>query len=134
NPFYVTELIGAGTMDVPPTVRDAVLARAAALSPGARALLDAIAAIGVIVNPELLAEVVGGPVEDLVEACLAVGMLRPSQRVIAFRHGIVQDTILRAMSMPRRRALHRRILAAMEARPALAKDLAHLSYHAEEAG
>ncbi|HYH11915.1 MAG TPA: AAA family ATPase, partial [Thermomicrobiales bacterium] len=134
NPFYVTEIIGAGSIDVPPTVRDAVLARASNLSPEARAVLDAVAAIGVIVDPELLAEVVGGPIEDAVEECLAVGMLRPSDRVIAFRHGLGQDTILRAMSMPRRRALHRCILAAMESRPALAKDLAHLAYHAEEAG
>ena len=134
NPFYVTEILGAGTMDVPPTVRDAVLARAANLSPEARTLLDAAAAIGVIVSPVLLEAVIGGSIEDAVEECLAAGMFRPSPRNIVFRHGLARDTFLVTMSAPRRRALHRRILAAMEDDPALAKDLAHLAHHAEEAG
>src|SRR4051794_9574223 len=33
NPFYVTEVLAAGSADVPDTVRDAVLARAARLDP-----------------------------------------------------------------------------------------------------
>jgi hypothetical protein len=35
NPFFVTEVLGAASGEVPPTVRDAVLARAARLSPTA---------------------------------------------------------------------------------------------------
>src|SRR5207244_1878902 len=40
NPFFVTEALAAGADEIPHTVRDAVLARAARLSPGARTLLD----------------------------------------------------------------------------------------------
>ena len=134
NPFYVTEVLGAGGAVIPATVRDAVLARAAQLDPEARAVLDAVAVIGVIAEPDLLAAVVGGPIEDAVEACLAAGMLRPSTGEIAFRHGLARGVILQEMSLPRRRALHRRVLAAMESRPALARDEAHLAHHAEEAG
>ena len=36
NPFFVVEVLAAGATAIPDTVRDAVLARAAALSPGAR--------------------------------------------------------------------------------------------------
>ena len=43
NAFYVTEVLAAGTGEIPHTVRDAVLARLARLSAPARRLLEAIA-------------------------------------------------------------------------------------------
>ena len=46
NPFFVTEVLAAGARDeIPQTVRDAVLARAARLSPAARTLLEAVAIV-----------------------------------------------------------------------------------------
>lgn len=45
NPFYVTEVLAAGSERVPPTVRDAVLARAAGLSGAARDVLEAVAVV-----------------------------------------------------------------------------------------
>ena len=43
NPFFVSEVLAAGTKEIPSTVRDAVLARFAGLSPVARTLLEALA-------------------------------------------------------------------------------------------
>jgi DNA-binding CsgD family transcriptional regulator len=43
NPFFVTEVLGASAQDIPDTIRDAVLARAARLSTDARRLLEAVA-------------------------------------------------------------------------------------------
>jgi hypothetical protein len=40
NPFFVTEFLAAGTGGVPATVRDAVLARTASLSPAPRTVVD----------------------------------------------------------------------------------------------
>ena len=45
NPFFVTEVLAAGGEEVPESVRDAVLARAARLSAPARGVLDAVAVI-----------------------------------------------------------------------------------------
>ena len=45
NPFFVTEVLAAGGADIPATVRDAVLARAARLSGHARRLLEAAAVV-----------------------------------------------------------------------------------------
>ena len=47
NPFFVTEALAADEQEIPPTVRDAVLARLARLSPGARTLLEAVAVVSV---------------------------------------------------------------------------------------
>src|SRR5439155_10562439 len=43
NPFFVTEVLASGEGSIPSSVRDAVLSRAARLTGGARALLDAVA-------------------------------------------------------------------------------------------
>jgi ATP/maltotriose-dependent transcriptional regulator MalT len=134
NPFYVTEIIGSGGSTIPDSIRDAVLGRAAGLSAESRALLDAASVLGVIIDPELLAAVIGAPVADLVEECMAAGMLRDFGDRIAFRHGLTRDVFLRSLSSPRRRDLHRRVLRIMEYDPVYADDLPHLAHHAEEAG
>ena len=46
NPFFVTEILAVSGQGMPANVRDAVLARAARLSPSARAVLEAAAVIG----------------------------------------------------------------------------------------
>ncbi len=51
NPFYVTEVLSAPAAAIPATVRDAVLARAARLSPPARELLERLAMIPGAADP-----------------------------------------------------------------------------------
>jgi predicted ATPase len=114
NSFLVNEVVESGAEGVPATVMDAVLSRASRLSAEGRAVLDAAATIGVTADTDLLAAVIGGPVADAVEECLAVGILRAQDRLVEFRHGLSRKAILDSMSAPRRRALHRRILDAMQ--------------------
>src|SRR5262245_35208803 len=59
NPFFVTETIASETSGIPSSVRDAVLARTARLSPAGHAVLEAAAVIGPRIEPPLLAEIVG---------------------------------------------------------------------------
>lgn len=134
NPFFVSETLEAGHAGVPASVQDAVLSRASRLTPEARAVLDAAAAIGMTADPALLAAVIGAPIDSAVEECLAVGILRPNDKVVEFRHGLSRKAIRESLSAPRRRALHRRILEAMQAGTVDERDLAHLAYHAEKAG
>src|SRR5947209_13995086 len=54
NPFLVTEVIECGGQAVPPSARDAVLARVARLSPDARKTLEVAAVIGDRVEVALL--------------------------------------------------------------------------------
>ena len=134
NPFFVTEVLAAGAAGLPASVRDAVLARAARLSPEGRAVLDAAAVLGSPVDPALLDAVVGGPTEEAVEDCLAVGILEGKEDALAFRHELARQAVLGAMSPVRRRAFHQRVLAALEDAPDPRRDLARLAHHAEEAG
>lgn len=59
NPFFVTEVLSCGTAGVPPTVRDAVLARAARGGPQSRRLLEAVAVVPSAVELSLLEALAG---------------------------------------------------------------------------
>ena len=133
NPFFVVEALATKGEGIPDTVRDAVLARAARLSPAARKLLEAVA----VVPPQAelwLLEALAGDAVDGLDECLTSGML-------VAEHG-GRGVPARARP-PRRRGiggaapegeLHRRALAALADPPGGAPDLARLAHHAEAAG
>jgi DNA-binding CsgD family transcriptional regulator len=131
NPFYVTEAIAAGGERVPDSVRDAVLARAARLGPGARTLLDAVAVAPPRAELWLLEALTGGELGHL-EACLASGMLRAGGDAVAFRHEIARVAVEEALPLHRRVALHRQALRVLCEAGNI--DPARLAHHADSAG
>ena len=133
NPFFVTEALASREAGIPITVRDAVLARAARLSPAGRTALDAAAIIGAQVEPWLLTALVGD-VAAATEECVALGMLRAQGDLLGFRHELARQAILDTITPPRRRALHALALRELASPPTGAPDLARLADHAEGAG
>ena len=133
NPFFVTEVLAAGARDIPQTVRDAVLARAAHLSAEARALLEAVAVVPGPIELWLLEAIAGEDVGRL-EECLASGILKSEQAGVAFRHELARLALEESLPPNRRAALHRKVLAMLEQPPAGSPDLARLAHHAEAAG
>jgi DNA-binding CsgD family transcriptional regulator len=132
NPFFLTEILAADGDVIPATVGDAVLARAARLSPGARRTLDAAAVIATQIYPDLL-ETLVGPWADHLDEGLECGLLRISGDHLVFRHELTRRTLLTAISPPRRRQLHAQVLAALQQGPAEGRDLALMAHHAEAA-
>jgi DNA-binding CsgD family transcriptional regulator len=131
NPFFVTEVLGAGTTRVPHTVRDAVLARSARLGAAARDLLDAVAVVPGRAELWLLDALVPAAAEALDE-CLARGMAVLADDSVEFRHEIARQVIEESLPPGRRAALNRAALTALTSRENL--DLARLVHHAEAAG
>jgi DNA-binding CsgD family transcriptional regulator/tetratricopeptide (TPR) repeat protein len=133
NPFFVTETLAAGAERVPPTVRDAVLARVARLTASGQAVLESVAIVPQRAEIWLLEALSEGALEGLDE-CLSSGMLRPELDGVAFRHELARLAVEPSLAPDRMVALHRRAVAALE-RPALgAPDYARLAHHAEAAG
>jgi ATP/maltotriose-dependent transcriptional regulator MalT len=129
NPFFVTEALAAGGVELPATVRDAVLARVKPLSRPARQVLDAAAIVHGTVDLPLLEALAGDAVEHL-EECLSCGVLGPAGAGVAFRHDLAHVVVEEALVPNQRLALHRRALAALAGHA----DPARLAYHAEGAG
>ena len=112
NPFFVTEVLGAGLTDVPDTIRDAVLARTARLDAPARALLDAVAIFPRRAELWLL-EALCSTAVNQVEACLRTGVLKSGQDWIAFRHELARLVVEESIAPDQALALHRDALAAL---------------------
>jgi DNA-binding CsgD family transcriptional regulator/tetratricopeptide (TPR) repeat protein len=132
NPFFVTEVLAASGEQIPPTVRDAVLARAARLGPAARELLDAVAIAPQKAEPWLLEALVGDRAES-VEECLGSGVLMTEPGGVGFRHELARLAIEQALAPTRAVALHRKALAALADPVAGPPDPARLAHHADAA-
>jgi DNA-binding CsgD family transcriptional regulator len=133
NPFFVTEVLAAGEGAIPPTVRDAVLARATRLSDGGRALVDAVA----IAPPRAEMWLLDGLARehvDALEECLASGMLIGGPGTVEFRHELARLAVEETVAPQRRLELHSRAVAALLDAPDSVPDLARLAHHAEAAG
>ena len=133
NPFFVTEVLASGEEHIPATVRDAVLARAARLSPGARTVLEAVA----IAPPQVELWLLDSLADDApahLEECLGSGMLLAGAASVAYRHELARLAVQESLPPTRRLGFHRAALQALSAPPDSIFDLARLAHHAEEAG
>jgi DNA-binding CsgD family transcriptional regulator/tetratricopeptide (TPR) repeat protein len=133
NPFFVVEALESGSVQIPHTVRDAVLARLARLSPEAHELLEAVAVTPPHADLWLLEAIAGG-VTDRTAECIASGMLASEPAAVRFRHELARLAVDEAISPTRKLALHRAALAALGRPPEGALDLVRLAHHAEAAG
>jgi DNA-binding CsgD family transcriptional regulator/tetratricopeptide (TPR) repeat protein len=133
NPFFVVEALAAQSEEIPDTVKDAVFARAARLSPPARRLLEAVAVVPQRAELWLLEALAGEGIDSLDE-CLTSGMLAAEPAGVAFRHELARLAFEESIALNRRVGLHRQALAALADPPGGDPDLARLAHHAEEAG
>ncbi len=125
NPFFVTEVLAAPSEAIPLNVRDAVLARAARLDSGARALLDSVAVVPLGCEYWLLEAL--ADVAHL-DACLASGVLLAGPSTVSFRHELGRLAIEEQLPAVRRIRLHQRALEALLSAPS--PDPARLAHHA----
>jgi DNA-binding CsgD family transcriptional regulator len=133
NPFFVTEVLAGGGGDIPETVLDAVLARAARLSEGGRRLLEAVAVVPGSIGIALLEELAGDDMQHLAE-CLASGMLVPAGAALGFRHELARLAIEKSLLPDRRIWLNEAALRALAELPPEQQDPSALAHHADAAG
>ncbi len=129
NPFFVTEALAASG-GLPPTVRDAVLARVARLDEAGQRALELVALAGSRAEADLVADLLPAGLAALDEP-LARGLLRRSGGDVLFRHELARLAVVDEVPAGRAVHLHRRLLAALVGRGA---DPARLAHHAEAAG
>ncbi|HKC27055.1 MAG TPA: AAA family ATPase [Jatrophihabitans sp.] len=131
NPFFVNEVLSAGGAELPPSARDAVLARAARLDPTARSALDTAAVIGGRIDPALLVSL-DGISPEAVDACCAAGMLVHEDDALRFRHEISRRAVMDAIPSRRLAKTHAEVFAQLV--ESGERDSARLAHHAEGAG
>jgi DNA-binding SARP family transcriptional activator/predicted ATPase len=125
NPLFLRELARAserGERGEPGDGRtlDALIAdHLEAIDDEARELLTWAAAMGRELRPELLADATGMPVASVLSRLDRLerrGLLKPSgEGHFDFVHDLVRQVVSRALSQPRRRAIHRQLARALAA-------------------
>jgi DNA-binding CsgD family transcriptional regulator/tetratricopeptide (TPR) repeat protein len=146
-PLHVEEFMGAIAgprtggetvlaADVPDTLDDAIRERLARRSDQARRMASAAAVIGRSFDLDMLASVVGQPVEDVAAAVAELTdhfVLAPTEAFgrFDFRHALIRDALYASMLVPERRRSHARVADVVSAAGA---DDAVLSLHLEAAG
>ncbi len=131
NPFFLLETLGAlleaerslehladlKDLPLPETVREAVEARVARLSPRAQQVLEAGAVLDPALTLELLYQTAGrGEMEtlDALDELAARQLLTEREAGYRFRHEVIRAAVYRTLSPWRRQVLHRRAGEALE--------------------
>jgi DNA-binding CsgD family transcriptional regulator len=130
NPFFVTEVLQAGSDALPTSIRDAVLARTRTLSTAAREALDVAVLIGSRMQSRLLVSLMDDPL--VVDELISHGLLIKDGDDLRFRHEIARVAIEAAVPPYRKAAIHTKIIDALLS--AGCNDDARLAFHAEGAG
>jgi DNA-binding CsgD family transcriptional regulator len=131
NPFFVTELLALGALDLPATVRDAVLARTSRVSDAGRHVLEAATVLGQRADVDLLTDVSGEPGTALDE-CVRAGTLVGGADGWGFRHELARWAVEGGLAPAAAAVLHGRALAALRARGS--RDDRRLAHHAAGSG
>jgi len=142
NPFFAEELLAArmdrGTGELPATLKDALLTRGRRLSPDARRVVLAAAAVARACGTTLLggaAELEEPALSRAVREALAANVLEQLSAgdAFQFRHDVVRQIVYEDLLPGERAGLHARVAATMtEARAALGPG--ELAYHWRAAG
>ena len=131
NPFYVTEVLAAGSEQVPATVRDAVLARVSRLSDTGQEVAAAASVIGRPAEAGFLAVVSGQPL-TAVDECIDRGVLIADGDTVAFRHDLARLAVEQSLPPAQRSAAHAQVFAQLTAYGS--HDHRRLAHHAAGCG
>ena len=144
NPFFLLELLranrsGVGINAVPASVSDVIMARMGRLPAATQAVLRSAATLGRTVDPDLLARLTGGSVDDAFDAlepAVDAGLLTVTvDGELRFAHGLVRDAVEATDSPLRRQRRHAAAARALgESDNGSGRHLAEQAWHWLRAG
>ncbi|WP_214403477.1 ATP-binding protein [Pseudonocardia lacus] len=128
NPFFVSQILAQPDRPLPDSVRDAVVARTAALPSPARHALELLSCTPEPVSGELLAAL--GVRAASVETLATTGLLDRHGTGVMFRHEIARSAVLGSVVPGAETALHTAMIEALEE---IGGDASVIAHHAAAA-
>ena len=135
HPLLLAALAGAEDEDVPATLRDAVASRVDALGENVASTLRVAAVLGPDCDLDLLAQVAGTPVVDVLtqlEAAAQAGLLVERGNGFAFLHQLFREALEAATGAARRALVHQVAARVLASRPTA--DSLAIAIHARAGG
>ncbi|MBB2894288.1 AAA family ATPase [Flexivirga oryzae] len=127
----VLRALASGSDGTPEDLTAAVRAQLRPLDPTVARAATAASVLGTLVEPPLLAALLGRAEADVVESCeqlVAAGLFVPTGARYEFVNDLVQEAVARTLPEPLAVAHHRRAIGLLSARPE------RMAHHAHEAG
>lgn len=139
HPLLLAALAASGEAeaDLPATVRDAVTARVDSLGDRVGATLRVAAALGAECDLDLVAQVAGTPVVEVLthlETAVRAGLVVERGSRFSFRHDLVREALETATGVTRRSFVHREAARALAARPDGDSWIVAIAMHARAGG
>jgi DNA-binding CsgD family transcriptional regulator len=128
NPLFVTEVLASGAQDVPTSIQDSVLARAAKLSPEARRVLDLSSVVPGEAELSLIMSILS-PAQEHMTECSRQGLLRVGGKGVSFHHELTRRSVESVLNTQDRRRLNQLVLTDLAGQAGPAR----LVHHAHEA-
>jgi DNA-binding CsgD family transcriptional regulator/tetratricopeptide (TPR) repeat protein len=133
NCFFVSELLASRGTEIPVSIREAVLARAARLPATARELLDLVSLMPGRASRGML-DALFQDAGARIRECAASGVIVAAAADVAFRHELARLAWQESLDAGERAELHGRILEALLDSDDGARDLSRIVHHADGAG
>jgi len=136
NPFFLSELLAADGNEIPGSIRDAVLARVARISPAARFVVELVAIEPARLECPLVEACMpaGDDAEAAINEALACGVLHFDADYLAYRHEIARRSVADALAPKRQIDLHALVLRHLRAASNHEASLSRQVHHARGAG
>ena len=131
NPLFVSEMLNSGTGEIPISIQDSVIARAAKLPGAARATLNLLSVVPGQVDAKALDDL--GVEERHLTEPARQGFLDQSRGGIRFKHELTRRAVESALTDVERKQLNAHVLSVLAKSPTAA-DPARLVHHARNAG
>lgn len=134
-PMFVEQLVRfsfEGGSDAPPRLADLIARRIDTLDPDARRVLQALAVIGDMTDPKIIAQVLpkAHKLQPALDTLKNSGMIEKTGQLCSTSHPLLREVVLNSTPAAVRRELHRKALRAAEK---LAAPLESQALHAYEA-
>lgn len=133
NPFFVEEVLRHPELELPPTIKNAVLASAGKIPAAALEVLYTVA-----LSPDgvevALAESLHPEAGAFLDLALQRRLIAFSNDRVACRHELIRESLAQAVPAAMKRRLHRQLLANLEEKSSDSPDIARLAYHSLGAG
>lgn len=133
NPFFVEELLRSTGTDLPTTIQNVVLASISQLPEETSEVVALVALSADGLTTDVIESVFVGCEEKLAPA-IHSRILVCEGDVVSCRHDLIRESVLKSITEPVARRLHRELLESLEDSPTFSASAARLAYHSIGAG
>jgi serine/threonine-protein kinase len=136
-PMYVDQLVrfsSEGGSDAPPRLADLIGRRLDTLDPDARRVLQALAVLGDMVEPKVIAQLLpkAHKLQQSLESLRNAGMVERTGQLVSASHPLLREVVLNGTPAAVRRELHKKALRALEKQSAPLEAQALHAYEAQD--